>query len=493
MSSQDQVSNTSLGAQERHCREYAKREGIEVLACFVDEGESAKTTDRPEFQKALRFCSEKRNRVGYFIVYKIDRFARNQDDHVVTQILLRKYDTRLRSVTEHIDETPIGKAMEGVLAVFAEFDNNVRSSRSREGMLEQTKKGCWVWSAPIGYKRLLKGGGLVPDEASAPYIELAFKEWKKGTYSYKSLAKFLSDRGFKTRTGKKPCPQLMEKILKNPIYCGIIRALGVEVKGQFSPIIAQELFFECQTGSKRSFSTSKRESTSSSFPLRRFVMCPECLTGLTGSFSTGNGGKYAYYHHQKQGCRYASYISKDVLEQNFVEYLQTISPKKKYEKVFKAVVRDVWQSNYKKLDGENVTIRREIQNLEMERQRVFDLHRIGKYSDIEFLEQKDLVNMMIQEKKLLLEDKRVEEFNMDEALDYCFRFVRDSAKTWQELETLPTHRARFQKQVFPEKIDFDGKKFGTNKLSLVYSLNKQNGADESQLAASTGFEPVFHG
>src|SRR6185437_15634137 len=130
VSSWEQVSNTSLEKQVRECASFAERNGIKIIADpFIEEGESAKSANRTQFQKALSFCSK--NKPAYFIVYKIDRFARNQDDHVVTRTYLKKFGTELRSVTEPIDESTVGRLQEGILSVFAEFDNNVRAERSK--------------------------------------------------------------------------------------------------------------------------------------------------------------------------------------------------------------------------------------------------------------------------------------------------------------------------------------------------------------------------
>lgn len=211
VSSVEQVEGTSLGMQERYCREYADRQGIKVLNVYIEEGESAKTANRTQFQKALAFCSLKRNSVSYFIVHKIDRFARNRNDHAIIETLLHRYGTKLRSVTEQIDETPVGQAMSGMLSVFAELDNNIRAARSKGGMEERVREGTWVWAAPIGYKRLVQGGNLVIDEARAEYVRLAFTEWAKGTHSFKTLADFLYARGFRTRGDTKIYPQLMKK------------------------------------------------------------------------------------------------------------------------------------------------------------------------------------------------------------------------------------------------------------------------------------------
>src|ERR1700690_2338180 len=102
VSSAEQVQGTSLAMQERLCKEYAEREGIKILNIYIEEGESAKTANRTEFQKALAFCGNKKRPVNFFIVHKIDPFARNQTDHAVTQSFLQRYGTKLRSVTENI-------------------------------------------------------------------------------------------------------------------------------------------------------------------------------------------------------------------------------------------------------------------------------------------------------------------------------------------------------------------------------------------------------
>jgi site-specific DNA recombinase len=88
VSSTEQVENTSLGSQERLCYEYAKREGINILKVFVEKGESAKTADRTEFIKAINFCSKEKGKVGYFIVFKFDRFSRSVADHAATRVAL---------------------------------------------------------------------------------------------------------------------------------------------------------------------------------------------------------------------------------------------------------------------------------------------------------------------------------------------------------------------------------------------------------------------
>lgn len=486
VSSKEQIENTSLESQERYCQEYAVKNGIRVLQVFVDRGESAKTADRPEFTRAIALCTNKKQHIDYFIVYKLDRFARNQDDHTTVRTLLKRSGTELRSVTEPINETPIGRAMEGVLSVFAEFDNNVRTERTKEGMLERIKQGVWVWSAPIGYYRPSTGSNIAPEPHNEPYIRLIFEEWAKGGYSYKSLTRFVSERGFRTRHGKKPCAQLIERILKNKIYCGIISIwdLRVEGTGTFRGIVSEELWNQCQKGYQGKARFETRTIHNPNFPLKKSI-CLVCRASFTGSYSTGRRGKkYAYYHHQKTGCSQGKFIPKETFEQLFIEYLNEVSPNSRYEKAFKAVMLDVWKSNFKKFSEDSGRIRKELDVLEQARLKVFDLHRQGTYNDTEFVEQKSILTQRIMEKSQLLAESRIDEFDMDEALNYCFQFVRSSAATWSRLQY--PNNVRFQKMVFPEKLSFDGKKFGTTKLSSIYAINQEYSGKKSDLVAWTG-------
>ena len=489
VSSVEQVEGTSLESQERMCNEFAVRENIKILETFIEKGESAKTANRTEFNKAIIFCQKNKKKINYFIVYKLDRFARNQADHAVVRVKLKEFGTELKSVTEPIDDTPVGKAMEGMLSVFAEFDNNVRTERSVNGMLERIKQGIWVWQAPLGYYRPTKGSNLFIDKEKAPFIKTIFEEYAKGIYTYESLANLFNEQGFKTKYNKKIIPQLIEKILKNPLYCGIMRVWGKEYQGTFEPIIEQELFYNCQQSKKkRSRNGNPRTAKNPHFPLRGLAVCDECNFAFTGSKSTGRKGKkYSYYHHQKQECKKAVFIPSESFEQSFVEYLNVITPDEKYEKIFKEIVLDIWKTNYKKLDEENTKTRKDIEKLENDRQRVFDLHRSGVYSDEDFLHQKRIVNQNIDQKYRMLTTKRIEEFNMEDALSYCFNFVRDTSKKWFNFEY--PEKVRFQKMIFEDNVWFDGEKFGNGELSPIYKMNQEYMGDKSQLVTLPGIEP----
>ena len=76
VSTKGQTENLSLPTQLKTCEEYCERQGLEVIARFREEGESAKTADRTELQKLLTFCRANKGRVQFVVVYNLTRFAR---------------------------------------------------------------------------------------------------------------------------------------------------------------------------------------------------------------------------------------------------------------------------------------------------------------------------------------------------------------------------------------------------------------------------------
>ena len=164
VSTKEQTLNLSLSTQLEACREYCTREGFDVAAEFIEQGESAKTADRTELQRLLAYCRQHRSQVQYLIVYNLSRFARDRHDHVLLRVLLQRLGVTLRSVTEPIDDSSTGKLMEGVLASFAQFDNDVRADRTKAGMQKALRSGRWPFQAPLGYRNARgSGSSLIPD------------------------------------------------------------------------------------------------------------------------------------------------------------------------------------------------------------------------------------------------------------------------------------------------------------------------------------------
>ena len=79
--SSDNQSEESVTAQIRACTEYAERNGYEIINTYIDRAFSARSDQRPEFQRMI--CDSPEKSFNAVIVHKIDRFSRDRYDHAI--------------------------------------------------------------------------------------------------------------------------------------------------------------------------------------------------------------------------------------------------------------------------------------------------------------------------------------------------------------------------------------------------------------------------
>ena len=218
VSTKEQTENLSLPTQLRACEEYCRREGYEVLERFKEEGESAKTTDRTELQNLLKYCSTQKGKVHFVVVYNLTRFAREKYDHFALRAHLKSLGISLRSATEPIDDTSTGKLMEGVLASFAQFDNDVRSERTRAGMRAALELGRWTFPAPLGYLNAPKWSGksLVPTRNGRHSSNRCSRSTRRGRFTKQEVLARATEGGLRTRRGLVLSPQSFGQMLRAP-------------------------------------------------------------------------------------------------------------------------------------------------------------------------------------------------------------------------------------------------------------------------------------
>ena len=313
VSTKEQMEGTSIDFQRDACLRYAEQKGLKVLKTFVEEGESAKVADRTQLRKLLEFCRVNRGKVDTLVVWKVDRFSRDTGAYYGLKVVLAQFGVSIRSVTEPIDNSHMGRMMETMLAGWAEFDNAVRAERSTEGMKKKLQEGIWPWQPPFGYRSLrAKAHGEKktqpdpPDPKTHELIQRIRKEFLKGTHNVASITRYAIQIGLRMSSGEKPYPQFMEKMLRNPFYAGILVNPWTKEEhvGKHKPLITPEehqktlLILE-----GRSMNVAPRLRSHPDFPLRGFVRCEHDGHGFTGSWSTGRKKKYAYYRCSDKDCR----------------------------------------------------------------------------------------------------------------------------------------------------------------------------------------------
>ena len=91
--------NTSLTTQKKYCELYAKNNGYDIIAYFGGTHESAKSDDRREFKRMIKFAKQSSS-VGYIIVYSYDRFSRTGSSASQITSDLLKYGVQVKAVCD---------------------------------------------------------------------------------------------------------------------------------------------------------------------------------------------------------------------------------------------------------------------------------------------------------------------------------------------------------------------------------------------------------
>ena len=114
--SSDNQREESIEGQIRECMEFAERNGITVFGTYIDRALSAKTDNRPEFQRMIK--DSYRKLFDTVLVWKLDRFARNRYDSAYYKNILKKNGVKVISAKENISDGPEGVLLESMLEGF---------------------------------------------------------------------------------------------------------------------------------------------------------------------------------------------------------------------------------------------------------------------------------------------------------------------------------------------------------------------------------------
>src|ERR1035441_5772327 len=241
VSTKEQEENYSISTQKAHCTAYCQKHGYEIREVFIETASAKTNNGRPVFEDMLKYCAKNHRSIGAVVVYAVNRFARSVKDHQIVRSQLREKEIRLSSCTQELDDTTaMGRVCENWLSMQAQYDNDQRSERAIDGMKAAIGDGKWCHKAPLGYLNSQSPGGLSLDPKFAGLIQKAFELYGTGQHSKKEALDVLTDLGLKTpKSGKPLSAQTFDKILRNPIYAGVIvSSWGISQRGRFEPIIS---------------------------------------------------------------------------------------------------------------------------------------------------------------------------------------------------------------------------------------------------------------
>ncbi len=493
VSTEEQVrEGMSLEAQQQACREYCEREGYQVAKVFVEQGESAKTADRTKLKELLMFCREQKN-ISVVVVHKLDRFARNTQDHMQLRGVLAAMGVTLRSATEPTDDTSPGRFMETIFAAVAQFDNDIRADRSSNGMRQKLENGYWTFPPPLGYiagKDRQGNKSIVLDPERAELVRWAFERFSTGLHTRQQVLREVTIRGLRTKKGRPVSSQTFEQTLRKPVYAGrvVIPDWEIDVDGQHEAIVSREVFDKVQMvleGIRPSITPRSRNNEK--FPLRQLVRCGECGEHLTGSDSTSKTGrKYSYYHCQNK----CTTVPKLEFESQFIELLTRLQPNPKYMRLYRAVVHDIWKSRQSDVEARKSALSRKLIALKEKRDKLEQRFIFDEAIDrdtynrlrTDLLSEVTLTEMEIR-------DSNSDGLEIEAALDYAENMLVNASNFWKAAPL--AQKQRFQQVLFPEGIEYANSGYRTTATCLLF-----NGLDEEQvgkedLVALPGIEPGF--
>jgi site-specific DNA recombinase len=148
VSSDSQDVDLSISAQLKALREYAIKNGYEIVGEFIDEAKSGRTTDRSEFKTMIALARAKQPPFQAILVWKFSRFSRNRADSSTYKALLRKKGIEVISITEPVDDSPAGQMLEGMIEVVYEFYSANMGQDIKRGMREHAERGFFNGSRP---------------------------------------------------------------------------------------------------------------------------------------------------------------------------------------------------------------------------------------------------------------------------------------------------------------------------------------------------------
>ena len=143
---------------------YAKSKDYTEFEYYIDGGYSGKDLNRPAIQKLIEDC--KNHKIDAVFVFKLDRISRSQRDTLyLIEEVFNKYNVSFISMRENFDtSTPFGKAMIGVLSVFAQLERETILERTRIGLKKRAEAGLWRGGGkiPFPYRYDRNTGTLIP-------------------------------------------------------------------------------------------------------------------------------------------------------------------------------------------------------------------------------------------------------------------------------------------------------------------------------------------
>lgn len=291
--SSDNQREESIEGQLRECTAFAEKSGFTVLQHYIDRAFSAKTDNRPEFQRMIKDSNKKLFDV--IIVWKLDRFSRNRYDSARYKAQLKKNGVKVISATESISDGAEGIILESVLEGFAEYYSADLAEKVSRGLTENTIKGIFNGGAmTIGYV-IDENRHFQIDPVKAPFVLEAFKMYADG-YTKKEVRDYLNNNGFRNSGGNPMTYCSVGAMLKNRRYIGEYRFQNQVNYDAIPPIVPKDIFERVQKRMEKNKKMSAHFKAGEEYILSSKLVCGHCESYMCGESGTSATGRTYHYY-----------------------------------------------------------------------------------------------------------------------------------------------------------------------------------------------------
>jgi DNA invertase Pin-like site-specific DNA recombinase len=314
--SSDGQREESIEGQLRECKEYAERHNITIISTYIDRAFSAKTDNRPEFQKMIRDSAKKQFEIA--LVWKLDRFSRNRFDAATYRAILKRNGVRVVSAKENISEGPEGIILEAMLDGMAEYYSAELSVKVKRGQKENALK-CKANGGmlPFGYKVNAERYYEI-DPLTAPIVLEMFTRYADGQ-TVKEISDDMNARAtFAGTKFKYTNKSTMNNLLKNRRYVGEYRYGDTVIPDGMPAIVPQEIFDKVQARMEKNKHKPAAMKADEEYILTTKLFCGKCGAMMVGVGGTSKTGKV--HHYYKCGnLIYKKSCDKKTIQKDWIE------------------------------------------------------------------------------------------------------------------------------------------------------------------------------
>ena len=304
-----------------------------IVDRYVDEGRSAKDTNRPAYQRMIEDIKSKR--VNTVLCLALSRISRSTRDLLEMVEFFEEQGVDFVCLKENVDTTtPMGRLLLTFMGGLNQFEREQTGERTSAAFLARAERGLWNGGQILGYDLdPARKGHLVVNEREAQIVRFAFDTYLKEG-SVERTAKVLNSRDYRTKTytsrrGKiHPSARFVHSntyhFLTNPAYIGkkeIHKAIArkpwnrEEAAGPYKivdavwpGIVDADKFAEVQKLLKLNCQTRNNGSASRKhFYLLNggLLYCHKCGGKMVGRNGHGHTNRKAYYYYYciNKACR----------------------------------------------------------------------------------------------------------------------------------------------------------------------------------------------